>query len=68
MDITKIVNELRAEREAIDAAIMTLQRLGQGRGKRRGRPPAWLAQMRDFRVVEPPPDSKRDREVALQTA
>jgi len=47
MDITKILDELRQEREQIDEAILTLERLVQGRGRRRGRPPAWLAEIRN---------------------
>jgi hypothetical protein len=43
MDVTKMLAELRQEREAIEEAIMTLERLARGRGKRRGRPPAWMA-------------------------
>ena len=43
MDVTKMLAELRQEREAIEEAILTLERLAQGRGKRRGRPPAWMA-------------------------
>jgi hypothetical protein len=46
MDITKMLAELRQEREAIEEAIITLERLARGRGKRRGRPPSWLAEMR----------------------
>jgi len=34
--------ELRSERENLEQAIITLQRLAAGRGKRRGRPPAWM--------------------------
>ena len=34
--------ELRMEREQIEEAILTLERLARGRGRRRGRPPAWL--------------------------
>ena len=43
MDVVKILADLRQEREQIEEAIMTLERLARGRGKRRGRPPAWLA-------------------------
>jgi hypothetical protein len=43
MDVTKIIAELRQEREQIEEAIISLERLAQGRGRRRGRPPAWLA-------------------------
>jgi hypothetical protein len=34
--------DLRLEREQIDEAILTLERLARGRGRRRGRPPSWL--------------------------
>lgn len=34
--------ELRLEREQIEEAILTLERLARGRGRRRGRPPSWL--------------------------
>jgi hypothetical protein len=44
MDVTKMLTELRQEREQIEEAIMTLERLAKGRGKRRGRPPLWLVE------------------------
>jgi DNA invertase Pin-like site-specific DNA recombinase len=43
MDVSKILVELRQEREQIEEAIMSLERLARGRGKRRGRPPAWMS-------------------------
>ena len=43
MDVSKMLAELRQEREQIEEAIITLERLARGRGKRRGRPPLWLA-------------------------
>lgn len=43
MDVTKILAELKAEREQIEEAILSLERLARGRGKRRGRPPAWMS-------------------------
>ena len=42
MDITKMLAELRQEREQVEEAIMTLERVARGRGKRRGRPPTWM--------------------------
>jgi hypothetical protein len=42
MDVAKILAELRQEREQLEEAIVSLERLAQGRGKRRGRPPAWM--------------------------
>jgi hypothetical protein len=44
MDVTKILTELKQEREQIEEAIQSLERLARGRGKRRGRPPAWMAE------------------------
>jgi hypothetical protein len=46
MDVTKILDDLRRERAQIEEAIMTLERLAEGRGKRRGRPPRWLSEAR----------------------
>jgi len=46
MDVTKILAELRQEREQIEEAIITLERLARGRGKRRGRPPAWMTALK----------------------
>lgn len=43
MDIHKMLGELRAERDQLEEAILTLERLASGRGRRRGRPPAWMA-------------------------
>lgn len=37
-----MVEELRTERAQIEEAIMALERLARGHGKRRGRPPAWM--------------------------
>jgi hypothetical protein len=46
MDVTKILAELRLEREQIEEAILSLERLAASRGKRRGRPPKWMAEAR----------------------
>ena len=43
MDIIKMLAELRSEREQVEEAILVLERLGLGRGRRRGRPPAWMS-------------------------
>jgi hypothetical protein len=42
MDINKLLAELRAERVQVEEAIIVLERLARGQGKRRGRPPAWM--------------------------
>lgn len=54
MDVTKILAELKQERQQIEEAIVSLERLARGRGKRRGRPPAWLS------TSSPPPPSPPD--------
>ena len=46
MDVTKMLTELRQEREQIEEAILSLERLARGRGKRRGRPPAWMTEIK----------------------
>jgi hypothetical protein len=46
MDITKMLAELRAEREGIEQAIMVLERITAGRGRGRGRPPKWMSEMK----------------------
>jgi hypothetical protein len=42
MDLTEMLAELKAERQQIEQAILILERLARGRGKRRGRPPLWM--------------------------
>lgn len=43
MDVSKILADLRQEREQLEEAILSLERLAMGRGRRRGRPPAWMS-------------------------
>lgn len=54
--------DLRTERAALEEAIMTLERLARGRGKRRGRPPKWLTAVR--RRGRPPGSKNKPRETA----
>ena len=43
MDLLKMIAELKSERDAMDNAILVLERIARSHGgKRRGRPPAWL--------------------------
>lgn len=46
MDVLKMLAELREERQQVEEAIVTLERLATGRGKRRGRPPAWMSALK----------------------
>ena len=66
MDVTKILAELKEERQQIEEAILSLERLARGRGRRRGRPPAWLSAEVPMKRRGRPPGSKN--KVALQTA
>ena len=54
MDVNKILIELRLERQQIEEAIISLERLARGRGRRRGRPPAWLSMATPKRRGRPP--------------
>jgi hypothetical protein len=54
MDVTKILSELRGERQQIEEAILSLERLARGRGRRRGRPPTWMAEITTKRRGRPP--------------
>ena len=54
MDVSKILAELREERVQIEEAILSLERLARGRGKRRGRPPAGMSEITAKRRGRPP--------------
>jgi len=54
MDVTKILADLREERVQIEEAILSLERLARGRGRRRGRPPMWMSEMGAKRRGRPP--------------
>jgi hypothetical protein len=58
MDVSKILVELREERAQIEEAILSLERLARGRGRRRGRPPAWMSEMPTTKRRGRPPGSK----------
>jgi DNA invertase Pin-like site-specific DNA recombinase len=62
MDVLKMLADLRAEREQIEEAIMTLERLARGRGRRRGRPPAWMSVIK--RRGRPPGSKNKPKDSA----
>jgi hypothetical protein len=64
MDVVKMLSDLRQEREQIEEAIVTLERLARGRGRRRGRPPAWLAAINVKKRGRPPGSKNRSKESA----
>jgi hypothetical protein len=62
MDVLKMLADLRQEREQVEEAIVTLERLARGRGKRRGRPPAWMSALK--RRGRPPGSKNKNKESA----
>ena len=60
MDVMKMLGELKQEREHIEEAILTLERLARGRGKRRGRPPSWMKEVK--RRGRPPGSKNKSKE------
>ena len=64
MDVSKILAELKAEREQIEQAILSLERLAHGRGRKRGRPPAWMAEVAAPKRRGRPPGSKNKVQAA----
>jgi hypothetical protein len=59
MDFTKILAELRQEREQLQEAILVIERLATGTGKRRGRPPAWMSTAQHGPASQVGPRKKR---------
>jgi hypothetical protein len=68
MDVSKILAELKAEREQIEQAISSLERLAHGRGRKRGRPPAWMAEVSAPKRRGRPPGSKNKVQAATTNA
>jgi hypothetical protein len=64
MDIVKMLADLHQEREQIDEAILVLERLARGHGKRRGRPPAWMTAVGHIKRRGRPPGSKNKPKTA----
>ena len=62
MDVIKMLAELRQTRDQLDEAILTLERLARGRGRRRGRPPAWMSELK--RRGRPPGSKNKAKKVA----
>ncbi|HEV8415899.1 MAG TPA: hypothetical protein VGQ49_20070 [Bryobacteraceae bacterium] len=62
MDVIKMLAELRQERDQLEEAILTLERLARGRGRRRGRPPAWMTELK--RRGRPPGSKNKAKESA----
>jgi hypothetical protein len=68
MDVSKILTELREERRQIEEAILSLERLAHGRGKRRGRPPSWMSEIDVPKRRGRPPGSKNKPQALSATS
>jgi len=58
VDVKKILEELRFERDLMEDAILNLERLRASGAKRRGRPPKWLQEARERQTKEQPATPK----------
>jgi hypothetical protein len=59
MDFDALLAQLRTEREMLEEAILALERLARGSGKRRGRPPRWLTKLTAEASPEAPEAKKK---------
>jgi hypothetical protein len=59
MDLLKMLADLREQRDQIEQAIVVLERIAAGQGKRRGRPPAWVTAVK--RRGRPPGSKNRPK-------
>lgn len=65
MDILKMLADLREQRAQIEEAIIAVERMAMGQGKRRGRPPAWVtAASAPKRRGRPPGSKNKPKEAA----
>jgi len=68
MDVSKILTELKAEREQIEEAIVSLERLARGRIRGPGRPPNWMADLAPKRRGRPPGSKNKVQQPEALTA
>ena len=62
MDVNALLSQLRSEREMLEEAILALERLARGGGKRRGRPPRWMTDLKiEPEGVEPAAPKRKIR-------
>ncbi|SRR5258708_2207814 len=66
MDFDALLSQLRTEREMLEEAILAFERLARGAGKRRGRPPRWLAELKTVGAQEDPLPSKKKRVISAE--
>jgi hypothetical protein len=68
LDINKILAGLRLEHEQLGEAIVSIERLAMGGAKRRGRPPAWLSNLKEKRGPGRPARSKSRNSLKTKAA
>jgi hypothetical protein len=66
MDIAKALTELREQRDDLDQAILSLERLASGRPRGRGRPPGRTTDRRKKRRAFPAHASEDRAKTALE--
>ena len=55
MNLDQMIKDLKEEAEALDSAIVVLQRLALNQKRRRGRPPAWMQVNSELEEMSPSP-------------
>jgi len=66
-NFTQMLLDLRSERDRVDEAIVVLERLAIGAGKRRGRPPLWMKRAAAAAPVKRKPFSAETRRKMAQS-
>jgi hypothetical protein len=67
MDVGKILAELKSERDQIEEAIVSLERLARGRLRGPGRPPNWMTETSPKRRGRPPGSKNKQQPSSLST-
>ena len=62
MDLNRIIQDLKVERDRLAAAIECLEQLAAGRARKRGRPPKWLTERGEFKQPSNASAAKNDSE------
>ena len=62
MDLNRIIQGLKTERDVLAAAIECLEQLAAGRARKRGRPPKWLSERGEGRQPSNADAPKNDSE------
>jgi hypothetical protein len=65
VNLQKMIEEMEAEHQLLGNAIILMKRLAQGRGRRRGRPPAWMSELKLKRRGRPPGSKNKPKETAM---